>query len=191
MDRRTKFRLAAMASGVLAAQLAFGQDLATRLATPQLREAAVKNVADSGGKDLALLLSWSEAPPKGLDRYQLNLGLIEAFGKLRAKESIPFLIRWMNLDSTGMSENIWMKSDSVVESRLPVIDTLIAIGPDASKALIAAWDKMPGVLHIEALFVVSRIADPAARDFLLSVHTTDPRDARYVQQGLQAIQERH
>jgi hypothetical protein len=142
---------------------------------------------DSGGKDLALLLSWSETPPPGVGRYQLNLGLIEAFGKLRAKESIPFLIRWMNLDSTGLSENIWMKSASLVESHLPVIDALIAIGPDASKALSDAWDKMPPVLQIEALLIISRIADPGARDFLLSVHTTGDREARFVQEGLKAI----
>jgi len=180
-----------MAFGLLLAQLAFAQDLATRLADPEMRYAAVKSIVDSGGKDLALLLSWTEVPPSGVNLFQLNLGLIEAFRRLRAKEAIPFLIRHMADDISGINNgNIWMKADSVVETRLPAIDALIAVGPEASKALIAApWDKMRLDEQIAALFIVSRIADPAARDFLMSFHVLDAREARYVREGLQRIQE--
>ena len=64
---------------VLAAQIAFGQDRARRLATPELRDAAVKSIADSGGKDLALLLSWSQTPPRGVNPIYLDIGLVQAF----------------------------------------------------------------------------------------------------------------
>lgn len=84
-----------------------------------------------------------------------------------------------------------MKEDSVVEVRLPAIDALIAIGPDASRAVIAAlWDRMRYDEQIAALFVISKIADPAARDFLTSFHAADPRGAGYVREGLKAIEER-
>ena len=177
-----------MASWLSAVQLTFGQDLATRLATPELREGAVESISDSSGRNLSLLLLWGETPPGGVNPIYLNIGLAEAFGKLRAREAIPFLVRNITLDVTGLSDNIWMKADSVIERRLPAVSALIAIGPDASKALIASpLSEMPLDAHIAAVFVISRIADPAARDFLMSAHPSGAAETRYLQEGLRAI----
>jgi hypothetical protein len=182
------FRSAAIAFVLLGVQFMRAQDLASRLSTPRLRDAAVASIADSGDRNLALLLSWSESPPPGVNPIYLNIGLAQAFGKLRAKEAIPFLIKNITLDVTGLSDNIWMKEDSVVGERLPAAAALVAIGPDASKALVAtSWDRMRPDEHMAAVFVISRIADPAARGFLTSLRTTDAREARYVKEGLKAI----
>ena len=35
------------------------------------------------------------------------------------------------------------------------------------------------------MLVVSKVADPAARSFLMSVHTNQAREARYVREGLE------
>lgn len=192
MNRRTVNRFSATACWLLATQIGSGQDLAIRLADPELRQLAVRSITYSGGRDLALLLSWGENPPPRVDSLQLRLGLMEAFRKLRAKEAIPFLIRYMTLDIRGISGNVWTKADGVVETRLPAIDALIAIGPDASKAVIAALsDKTPPEVYVESLFIICKIADPAARDFLLSVHPKNPTEAYYVRNGLELIQQRH
>jgi hypothetical protein len=189
MNPRAAFRFATTAFWALAAQLTFGQDLATRLADPELRYAAVNSIVDSGGKDLALLLSWTETPPKGVDEWALRVGLADAFGKLRAKEAIPFLVRNIGLERYFVRQAFWTKADSVIVSRLPAAAALIAIGPDASKALIAApWNKMSVGEHLAAIYTVSRIADPGARDFLMSVHA-EGSEVEFVEEGLKAIQE--
>src|SRR5580692_9171920 len=88
----------AIAFCLFAAPLAFTQDLATRLAAPELRDVAVKEVAAAGGKDLLLLLNWSETPPKGIAEWELRVGLADAFEALRAKDAIPFLIKNVGLE---------------------------------------------------------------------------------------------
>ena len=49
---------------------------------------------------------------------------------------------------------------------------------------------MPPGDQMAALFVISRIADPSARNFLASLHVTDERERRYVEAGLRAIDAR-
>ena len=97
--------------------------------------------ARAEGKDLPLLLSWSRNPPPDINPFYLNLGLIQAFDKLRAKEAIPFLVQNLSADISGLREgNIWMKADAVVDARLPALHALVIMGPDASAALISSWD---------------------------------------------------
>lgn len=92
---------------------ALGQDLATELANPQTRGQAVAAIAASGRGDLPLLLKLSEAPPVSFDdvaQQQLDVGLARAFGRLRATEAIPFLIKHINLDVDVMiTGTIWVK----------------------------------------------------------------------------------
>jgi hypothetical protein len=180
----------AIAFCLFAGQLAFGQDLATRLATPELRETAVKEIAKSGSKDLPLLLAWSETPPPGVDEWELRVGLADAFGALRAKDAIPFLIKNVGLERYFVRQAFWTKADSVIERQLPAVAALIAIGPEGSKALIAAqWAKMSPAEHIAAIYAVSKIADPAARDFLMSIDAAG-LERSYVEAGLKAIHDR-
>jgi hypothetical protein len=81
--------------------------------------------------------------------------------------------------------------DSVIKNRLPAVAALIAIGPAASNALIAAqWNKMSVEEHLAAIYTISRIADLGARDFLMSVHA-EGSEVEFAQEGLKAIQERH
>lgn len=189
MNRRTALGFAALAVWGLAAGHVFAQDLARSLATPELRDAAVESIAASRGKDLPLLLAWGEKPPSGVDPIGLNIGLAEAFGRLRAPEGVLFLIRNISLDASGLSQtNTWMKADSVVEARLPAMMALIAIGPDASNALLAVpWDNLGSQEQMPALYAICKIADPGARGFLMSFHAADGREARLVQEGLRMM----
>ncbi len=187
MSPNTALRLATIASLVLVVRYASAQDLATELATPGLRDAAIERIAVSGGKDLALLLSWTQTPPKDVDEWELRVGLSDAFGKLRSREAIPFLVRNIGLERYFVRTTLWTKADSVIESRLPAAAALIAIGSEASNALIAApLDKMSVEERIAAIFVVSKIADPGARDFLMSVHA-EGLEVGFVREGLRAI----
>jgi hypothetical protein len=180
----------AVALCLLIAPLAFGQDLATRLATPELRDGAVKEIAAAGGRDLPLLLKWSETPPRGVEEWALRVGLADAFGALRAKDAIPFLIKNVGLERYFVRQAFWTKADSVIERTLPAVAALIAIGPAGSAALIAApWANMSPPEHIAAIYAVSKIADPAARDFLMSIDAAG-LERSYVEEGLKAIEQR-
>ena len=173
---------------VLIAQGELGIDLASKLADPRSRDALVASSAVSAGDYTALFLAWSKDPPKGVDERELDIGLSKAFGRLRTKEAIHFLINNIGLE-LWQRDNIWMKAPEVIEGQFPAVAALIAIGPDASKALVASpLDKMsPGESRL-AIFAISRIADPGARSFLMSLHPTGI-EAYFVQEGLKAIGE--
>ena len=184
------FRLAAfLPFGLLASALPAlrAQDLAIELATPAQRDAALRGIALSGGKDLPLLLSWSKKAPAGVDEWELRVGLADAFRILKAREAIPFLVNNIDLERYFVRTPFWLKDDSVIQNRLPAAAALIAIGPDASRALVAAdWSEMSPRAHIAAIYTISRIADPAARDFLASVHAED-LEVEFVREGITAI----
>src|ERR1700722_2581682 len=69
------------------------EDLARMLADPSTRTDALASVAASGQSKEPLLLSWVLSPPVGVDSFELSIGLADAFGQLRTKEAIPFLIK--------------------------------------------------------------------------------------------------
>ena len=105
-----------------------------------------------------------------MDEFELYVGLAEAFGKLKTKEAIPFLIKNISLQRGTPSPNIWMKAPRAIELRLPAVFALIQIGPEASKMLIRApREELMDEDRLAAIFVVSRIPGvPEAREFVAS-----------------------
>lgn len=180
----------AIASLGLLARTAAAQDLATRLATPDLREAAVKEVAAVGDRELPTLLTWTKTPPAAMDKRELGelqIGLADAFRTLKAKEAIPFLVSHIGLERYYARRPFWLKPDPIIQDRLPAAAALIAIGADASTALLAVdWTKLSPDEFEAAIYTISRIADPDARDFLMSVHV-QAEEAEFVKEGLRAI----
>jgi len=157
-----------LSCAVASAMNAHDRSLARRLADPKARQSAVNEVEKAGSKKIPLLLSWTRHPPARVNALSLNIGLADAFGALKAKEAVPFLIKNISLDRTGALDTL-MRSEDVIESQMPSVAALIRIGGSASDAVMrACWGPMTSEDRLAAIFVVSRSAKeiPDARGFL-------------------------
>jgi len=160
------------------------RDLARSLADPGTRQGAIAIILASGNSKVRLLLSWSRNPPSEVDETELDVGLAQAFGQLRTKEAIPFLIKNINL-KRFVGNDAWTRAPEVIEGWMPAVAALIQIGPESSKALIRAWDRMSPDDRLGAIFVVSRIKGvPEARAFLLSALGEANMQRRRAEEGL-------
>lgn len=143
------------------------QELARRLSSEDSRAAAISEIVASRSTYFPVLLRWTENPPAGVDKHQLYVGMSDAFGKLKAKEAIPFLIKILNLGRYLDKPDIWTKGPPIIEQNLPAVAALISIGPDASDALISAFGgPMTPRDRLAVIFIVARIKSPDSRAFL-------------------------
>src|SRR5271166_1492561 len=101
-SRRREFVLNLNASVVIAlvvgcvvgsAQDLSNEKLAHLLANDSTRSSAVAEILASGNAKAPLLLEWTQKPPAQVDQHGLYIGLADAFGQLKTKEAIPFLIK--------------------------------------------------------------------------------------------------
>ena len=167
-------------------------ELARLLASPDTRHRAVYEIVMSGHADLPALLALARDPPDEVDKSGLYVGLADVFGRLRAKDAIPFLIENISLQRfTPAAGNIWLKTDQVVQEMLPAVVALIRIGPEASRALIREpWKERPPDDHHAAVFVVAHIRGVAeARNFLISALDNGPIERHWAEEGLRLLDE--
>ena len=159
------------------------------LADPTKRSATVELVKNIGAEATPVLIRWSRTTPEGVDVHHFKVGLADAFGALRAPEAVPFLVDNLLLSRT-INGNHWMKSERVIERRLPAVGALVAIGPRASEYLIARFQSISDPeARARAVFVVARIADGASEPFLkaLAAAGTNGLEKRYAQRGLASV----
>ena len=169
------------------AQTAPKPDLAQLLSNDTTRKAGVAAATASGNERLSVLLSWTRKPPPSVNKYELDIGLADVFGQMRAKEAIPFLIENISLNR-WVGADPWMKTSKVIEERLPAVGALVRIGPDASKALVRAyWGPMSAKDRAAAIFTVARIRAPEARDFLSQVMMQADFERSLVVRGLKEL----
>lgn len=168
-------------------------ELARLLSNEATQEQTVESLVASPDKvRLALLLSWTKDPPRQLnivERAELYIGMTEVFGRLRTTTAIPFLIENISLQLPA-TPNVWTKTAASIEERVPAVAALIAIGPDAAKALISApRERMASEDRLAATFVISQIGTtPDAREYLLSVVKQGNRLERYwAEEGLKRL----
>ena len=165
--------------------------LAASLARDDTRQAAIASIIASGRDKVPLLLGWIKSPPKGIAGCGLDTGLEEAFGELKAKDALPFRVENIRVyrGCLGTSLAPWRKAPEVIEWQLPAVGALIKIGPDASRAVMAAFPNMTGEEDRRAaMFVVSRIAGvPEARGFLESVLSRTNRERYWAEDALKTV----
>lgn len=174
---------------VVSAQVPNALGLARQLANESTRQNAIAAIVASGNETVPLLLSLTKKPPAQLNQHALFVGLADAFGQLKAKEAIPFLIKNIGLDRELIREpNISMKTAEVIKGRMPAVAALIQIGPAASQALIGTWQKIDRDDELWAIFVVSQIRGvPKAREFLSSVLGEANMERSFAEDGLKAM----
>lgn len=145
-------------------------DVARQLARDATRQAAVSKIVAAGSNAVPLLISLAEKPPTEVNEYELSIGLAEAFGRLKTRDAIPFLMTHIKLQRGLASPNTWLKTAEIIQQRMPAVAALIQIGPEASKALMDGWERMGNEDRLPAIFVISQISGvPEARAFLSSV----------------------
>jgi hypothetical protein len=160
------------------------------LADTKTRSEAVAEAVAAGYNRVPLLLAWSRKPPAGIDRDSLNIGLADIFGRLRVKESIPFLITNISaIRRTRADFAPWMKTPESIEDDFPAIAALIQIGPEAGTALIrAAQGPMLAMDRRAAVFAVSRIKGvPESRAFLSSVVAEAYQEGHWAEEGIRSL----
>lgn len=183
--------IAIATSGLMAAQQRPGDnELARLLANESSRRSAIDQIVADGGREAALLLSWTLNPPTAVDKHELDVGLADAFGRLRTGEAVPFLINNIRIQRWAWDFQSWLREPQEIESAFPAVAALIRIGPAASKALAGYWlQSVPTDSRLPIIFVMSRIAQesPDAKDeraFLSSVLGEANIERAWAEEGL-------
>jgi hypothetical protein len=197
MKRTTvAFLVIAATYSIAGAQLTDKELLAHDLADKNTRAKTVAEIVASGDSAVPFLLDLAETPPTDVDKYELAVGLAEAFGQLRTPRAIPFLLKNLGLNPQNRV-NVWLKTPEIIEQTLPAVAALERIGPAAAKALISAyWEPMLAEDRPAAVFVVTRIIEahpgsvPEARGFLQAVSVELRLEARWAGEGLQFLDQR-
>ena len=161
-------------------------DLANRLANANSRSQAVKEAIASGNEVLPILLELSRRPPANLDKWELFVGIADAFGAMRAIEGTEFLV-----DNIGLRRHMllepWMKTPEIMEERLPAAAALIRIGPKSLTPLMDRYFRMEPEPRRICLFVIGRIHDPTTRTFLESIITVANAELSWAQKALATL----
>lgn len=160
--------------------------LASLLADPATRSAAITANLPRAPELTPHLLRWAKSPPAGVDKNGLYFGLIDFFAEARAREAIPFLVENINF---RFPSSVWDKSAEAIIAQSPAIRALVRIGTDATKPLIQAYQRQPLTWQdrVAVVFTVSQLRDPEAKEFLLWVRTPSHLQIRYAEQGLAGL----
>ena len=201
LDREQCFLGANMVKGLLAATLLFlygnielsaqtvtQADLPRLLAKKSGSQRVISFVAASRAERLPLLLDLANTTPPDVDEHDLYVGLADTFGALKATEAIPFLLRNIALRRDLFLDLApWLKTAQVIEWSFPAAAALISIGPDASRAVMRAYDQaMKPEERLAAVFVVSRIRGVSeARVFLSRVIGRADLERYFAQEGVE------
>ena len=166
------------------------QALAESLAQESTRQAAIASLAASGRTKVPLLLSWIKKSPRHIDGCAFLDGLMEALGELKVKEAVPFLVQNISFRrGCAFSGSPWIRSPEFIERNFPAVGALVKIGPEASRAVMAAFDRMADETDWRAaVFVVSEVSGvPEAPAFLESALERANRDRYWAEDAIKRL----
>lgn len=167
------------------AQVPTPESLADLLSNEKTRGEAVAELSPADPLVLKTLLDLAERPSNEIRHLKLKVGLADAFGKLRAKAAIPFLIQNLGLER-GWDMNTSLKSEEVILERRAAVAALVQIGAEAVPALISAHRVMTNREDRQmAIFALSRIADPVALDYLQLEYSYLQLEGEYISRALE------
>jgi hypothetical protein len=183
----------AAASPVGKVRIEAAADLARALAThgwvsggkAAKQRAAAIDWAKEHPESVKWMLRWTEAPPSGINRLDLDRGLIGAFGSLKVEKAIPFLIRQINFRSPVA---VWGSGAQTIVELSPAIKALLQIGKPASVPLIRAYSQpLTPEDRLAIVFTLAQLQDQTAKDFLMQVRRHACAEAYRAGQGLKLL----
>jgi hypothetical protein len=165
------------------------KELAILLANSETRQSAIEQVVALKNAKIPLLLKWTENPPVGIDRSDLDIALAEVFGRLKTAEAIPFLMRNITIERWPPSPDTWTKTVKVIEDRMPAVSALVQIGPEAARAIMQTYDmSLDFQQRLARIFVVSQVHNvPEAQAFLTTVAGQANLERFWAEEGLKAM----
>lgn len=161
--------------------------LARRLANEADRKNAISFVAAAKVRAVPLLLNLTKMSVPGVDEHDLQVGLADAFGSLKIREAIPFLLLNINLRRPKYIDlEPWIKTAEAIEQLCPAVAALISIGPDSSIAAMRAVNQaMTPEEHLAIVFVVSQIRGvPEAKPFLSAIIGRADIERSFAEEGI-------
>ncbi len=161
-------------------------ELALLLSKDATRKEGVSRAVSTREHSVPVLLQWTKDPPAIVDKHELFIGMADVFGELKVKEAIPFLVQNI-LMQRWMEANIWMKTDKVLQERLPAAGALVRIGPDATFAILERYSEFGADERAAAIFTIAQIEDPRAREFLMEVTRQAALERYWSEQGLKRM----
>lgn len=166
------FQLAAISS--LFGQPITPYSLLKLLSNTETSRQGVDLIKSSGSKYVPLLLKWAKNPPKddialmGIHR----VGLADAFGELKVKEAIPFLLENINMnremlhaDSGGGAE---ARYQADIKNK-PAMTALIKIAELEPMQYAYTQNRLTWREREEVLIVICEIAETKSETYLLSL----------------------
>ncbi len=83
-----------------------------------------------------------------------------------------------------------MKTAQVIENRMPAVQALVHIGPDAARMLIhGSLYGLTSEERLAAIFVISQIKNvPESREFLNTVRGQANMECHLAEEGLKAVE---
>ncbi len=90
--------------------------IARQLSSEKTRKAAVAEVVSAKGLFLPRLIEWTEAPPSGVNSYDLATGLADCFAELRTNRAIPFLVKNIAIERSASSSPSTFSPESMKRS---------------------------------------------------------------------------
>ena len=143
------------------------------LSNPETSRQGVDLIKSSGSKYVPLLLKWTKNPPKddialmGIHR----VGLADAFGELKVKEAIPFLLENIDMNREVL-HSVAMGAEERYQADIknkPAMTALIKIAELEPLQYAYRQNRLTWREREEVLIVICEIAETKSETYLLSL----------------------
>lgn len=139
------------------------------LGDPNRRQQALETFVKAGESGLTMLLSAVKSDgARGVEPFELRVGLAEAFAAIASPKALPFLVANVSIERHRIRDaKLWFRSPREIREALPAVDALIKIGPAAIPMLIERYHKENTLdERLAILFVCRTIGGTEASEFL-------------------------
>lgn len=164
------------------------------LCNPDKSKQAVQIIKSTGTKYVPFLLKWTKDPPKidGALMGTHRVGLADAFGELRVKESIPFLLRYIDMNRElghpmGMGD-----AESKYQEDLdnkPAMTALIKIGEIDPLIKSYYLEKLTWNERDKLFRVICEMAELKSKHALLEFKSTIETNKKRIDEALARVDE--
>ena len=184
--------------GLFLASSALGQNIAPvslfrLLCDPDTSQQGVQIIKSDRAKYVPLLLKWTKDPPK-IDEALMGVhrvGMADAFGELKVKESIPFLLQYIYLNRE-IPHNSTLGTEVRYQEDLnnkPAMTALIKIGEIDSLVKYYYFEKLTWSDREDLFRVICKMAGVNSKHYLLEFKDTIETNRKRLDEALARVNE--